>query len=130
MDPVTTANESTTRQPPRTGRPYDGTLRRERAAETRERILVAGSELFGLFHEGDGQRRRRVIDQRLRDPFTAVAHHDHDLLRRELGQRVEDVEDHRSAAQTVQGFRTRRTHPCPLAGGEHHSRKRTVGHAV
>jgi AcrR family transcriptional regulator len=46
MDPVTTANESTTRQPPRTGRPYDGTLRRERAAETRERILVAGSELL------------------------------------------------------------------------------------
>jgi AcrR family transcriptional regulator len=30
----------------RTGRPYDGTLRRERAAETRERILVAGSELL------------------------------------------------------------------------------------
>jgi AcrR family transcriptional regulator len=30
----------------RVGRPYDGTLRRERAAETRERILVAGSELL------------------------------------------------------------------------------------
>jgi AcrR family transcriptional regulator len=32
--------------PARAGRPYDGTLRRERAAETRERIVVAGSELL------------------------------------------------------------------------------------
>ena len=31
---------------PPTGRPYDGTLRRERAAETREKILDAGSELI------------------------------------------------------------------------------------
>ena len=30
----------------RVGRPYDGTLRRERAAETRERIIVAGAELL------------------------------------------------------------------------------------
>jgi AcrR family transcriptional regulator len=30
----------------RPGRPYDGTLRRERAAETRERILDAGAELL------------------------------------------------------------------------------------
>jgi hypothetical protein len=59
-----------------------------------------------------------------------VAHHDDDLLGRELGQRVEDMEDHRSPAQTVQGLRTRRAHPCPLAGGEHHGRQRTVGHAV
>jgi len=33
-------------QPERIGRTYDGTLRRERAAETRERIMVAGSELL------------------------------------------------------------------------------------
>lgn len=32
--------------PTQTGRPYDGTLRRERAAETRERIIVAGTELL------------------------------------------------------------------------------------
>jgi AcrR family transcriptional regulator len=30
----------------RTGRPYDTTLRRERAAETRERIITAGAELI------------------------------------------------------------------------------------
>ena len=32
--------------PVRSGRPYDGTLRRERAAETREKIIDAGSELI------------------------------------------------------------------------------------
>jgi AcrR family transcriptional regulator len=46
MDTVTTAKNPTTEHPARTGRPYDGTLRRERAAETRERILDAGSELI------------------------------------------------------------------------------------
>jgi AcrR family transcriptional regulator len=35
--------------PERDPRPYDSTLRRERAAETRERIILAGSEL--LHHE-------------------------------------------------------------------------------
>jgi AcrR family transcriptional regulator len=46
MDAVTTAKKPAPKQPAPTGRPYDGTLRRERAAETRERILVAGSELL------------------------------------------------------------------------------------
>jgi AcrR family transcriptional regulator len=41
-----TAKKSAPDPPVRTGRSYDGTLRRERAAETRERILVAGSELL------------------------------------------------------------------------------------
>jgi hypothetical protein len=91
---------------------------------------IAGSELFRLFHEVDGQRRRRVIDQCLGDPFAPVADDDDDLLGRQLGQSVEDVENHRPPAQTVQGLRTRRAHPCPFAGGEHHGRQRTVGHAV
>ena len=43
---VPTTKKSTPAPPVRPGRPYDGTLRRERAAETRERILVAGSELL------------------------------------------------------------------------------------
>ena len=46
MNAVTTAKKSAPDPPARPGRPYDGTLRRERAAETRERILVAGSELL------------------------------------------------------------------------------------
>ena len=45
MDAVPTAKHPAPDPPVRPGRPYDGTLRRERAAETRERILVAGSEL-------------------------------------------------------------------------------------
>jgi len=43
---VSTAEQPSPDPPLRTGRPYDGTLRRERAAETRERILDAGSELI------------------------------------------------------------------------------------
>jgi AcrR family transcriptional regulator len=46
MDAVTSAKKTTTGAPVRAGRPYDGTLRRERAAETREKILDAGSELI------------------------------------------------------------------------------------
>ncbi len=46
MDAVTTAKKPTSDHPVHTGRPYDGTLRRERAAGTRERILVAGSDLL------------------------------------------------------------------------------------
>jgi AcrR family transcriptional regulator len=46
MDAVTTAKKSTGDAPARPGRTYDGTLRRERAAETREKILDAGSELI------------------------------------------------------------------------------------
>jgi AcrR family transcriptional regulator len=43
---MSTARKSAPDPAVRPGRPYDGTLRRERAAETRERILVAGSELL------------------------------------------------------------------------------------
>jgi AcrR family transcriptional regulator len=46
MTAVPTTKKSASGAPVRPGRPYDGTLRRERAAETRERIVVAGSELL------------------------------------------------------------------------------------
>jgi AcrR family transcriptional regulator len=45
MDALDIAKQSKPETAPAT-RPYDGTLRRERAAETRERILAAGSELL------------------------------------------------------------------------------------
>ena len=45
MSAVTSSKKSDPDQP-RAARSYDGTLRRERAAETRERILVAASELL------------------------------------------------------------------------------------
>jgi len=46
MDVVTTAKKPAPDAPVQPGRPYDGTLRRERAAETREKILDASSELI------------------------------------------------------------------------------------
>ncbi len=46
MDAMTTAKEPTTDHPTPPGRRYDGTLRAQRAEETREKILVAGSELL------------------------------------------------------------------------------------
>ena len=46
MTVATTPTEPAANAATRVGRPYDGTLRRERAAETRERILDAGSELI------------------------------------------------------------------------------------
>jgi AcrR family transcriptional regulator len=46
MTAMPTAKKSASDPPVRPGRPYDGTLRRERAAETRDRILVAGAELL------------------------------------------------------------------------------------
>jgi AcrR family transcriptional regulator len=45
MSAVTSSKKSEPDQP-RAARSYDGTLRRERAAETRERIVDAGSELL------------------------------------------------------------------------------------
>ena len=46
MDAVTTAKKPAPDTPTPPGRPYDGTLRRERAAETRETDPRAGSELL------------------------------------------------------------------------------------
>jgi AcrR family transcriptional regulator len=46
MDTVGTTKKITPDPPVAPARPYDSTLRRERAAETRERIVVAGSELL------------------------------------------------------------------------------------
>lgn len=43
---MASSTKSKSAQPKQRGRPYDGTLRKERAAETRERIIVAGSELL------------------------------------------------------------------------------------
>ncbi len=46
MDTSTQAQQPGSTSEARPSRPYDSTLRRERAAETRERILDAGSELI------------------------------------------------------------------------------------
>ena len=41
-------------EPVRARRQYDGTLRRQQAAETRERIVAAGSELLHARPSGTG----------------------------------------------------------------------------
>jgi AcrR family transcriptional regulator len=46
MQTMSSPTKSKSDHPPQRGRTYDGTLRKERAAETRERIIAAGSELL------------------------------------------------------------------------------------
>ena len=50
-------------------------------------------------------------------------HHD-DPVDRQLGQGVEDVQDHGATAQPVQGLGTGRAHPGAVPGGQHHGRER------
>ena len=84
---------------------------------------VPGPPLLDLLDELDGHARRRVLDERLGHPLGPVADHHHHPGHRQLGQRVEHVEDHRAAAQAVQGLGAGRAHPGPLAGGQHHRRQ-------
>ena len=46
MDAVSASTEPELTEPIPPRRPYNGALRRERAAETRERIITAGGELL------------------------------------------------------------------------------------
>ena len=46
MDAVSASSEPESSEPLQPRRPYNGALRRERAAETRERIITAGAELL------------------------------------------------------------------------------------
>ena len=83
---------------------------------------------LGLLDELDIQPARGVVDERLGHPLATVAHHHHDPVDVELGQRVEHVQDHRSAAQPVQGLGAVRAHPGPLAGGQDDGGQRLGGH--
>ena len=58
----------------------------------------------------------------------AVAHDDHDAGDLQLGQRVEDVKDHRAAAQLVQRLRPVRAHAGALAGGKDHGGEWSARH--
>ena len=60
------------------------------------------------------------------DPLGAVPDDDDDALERQLGERVDDVQHHRPAAQLVQHLRRPRPHPRALAGGEHDCGERSV----
>ncbi len=89
---------------------------------------VPGAPLLDLLHELDGHARRGVLDQGLGHPLGPVTDHHHHPGHRQLGQGVEDVEHHRTPAQPVEGLGAGRTHPGPLAGGQHHRRQLAAGH--
>jgi AcrR family transcriptional regulator len=55
MDAMNASLEAGPSEPDRPPRPYDRTLRRQRAGETRERIITAGSELLHLSSVRDWQ---------------------------------------------------------------------------
>ena len=64
MDAVSTSTEPELSEPLQPRRPYNGTLRRERAAETRERIVTAGTELLhqSSIRDWQGLTIRAVAD--------------------------------------------------------------------
>ena len=90
---------------------------------------VAGAPLHVLLDEVEVQVGLLGL-QLLGDPLGAVAHHDHDPVDRAVGQRVEDVAQHRPAAQQVQRLGPRRPHPGALAGGEHDGGEAAFGHVT
>ena len=63
---------------------------------------VAGAALDPLLHELDRHLGDELLLQRLGDVFGGVADDDDDPFERKLGQGVDDVEHHRTAAQRVQ----------------------------
>ncbi len=89
---------------------------------------VARAGLGQLLDELDLHGRRGQLDQRLGHPFGPVTHHHDDAAHVDLGHGVEDVEDHRPAAQQVQGLGALRAHPRPLAGGQDHGGEAVFGH--
>ena len=88
---------------------------------------IAGAALDALFDELDRHFGDKLILERLDHPLCAVTDHDHDAFQHlELGQRVDDVQDHGTAAQLVQDLRRPGTDPRALPGGQHNSGERTV----
>ena len=80
---------------------------------------VAGTPLDLLLDEVEAQAGRGLLADRLGHPGAAVADHHHRPVEVQLGQGVQDVQDHGPAAQPVQRLRALGAHPGPLAGGEH-----------
>ena len=99
-----------------------------RSSKTRERDAhrVAGAALHALLDELDRHLGDELLLQRLGDALGAVADDDDDPFERQLGQRVDDVQHHRPAAQRVQHLRRARAHPRALPGGEDDGGERSV----
>ena len=96
-----------------------------RKARQAHRGGVARTALHVLLDELERERARGPLLDGLGDALGAVADdHDHPLDRK-LGERVENVEHHGTSAQQVQRLGLGRTHPGPLAGGQHQCRQGT-----
>ena len=99
----------------------------ERARRERDGYRVAGAALHALLDELHRHLGHELLLQRLDDPLGAVTDDDHDPFEHaQLGERVDHVQHHRSAAQLVQHLRRTGAQAHPLTGGEHHGSKRTV----
>ena len=99
----------------------------ERARRERDAHRVAGAALHVLLDELDRHLGHELLLERLGDALGAVTDDDHDPLEHvQLGERVDDVQHHRAAAQLVQHLRRSGTDARALAGGQHHGSERTV----
>ena len=86
------------------------------------RCGVTGAALFDLLDERDVRPRRGELGDLRRDLLGVVADDDCGRRRAQPLQGLDDVEDHRPAADHVQRLRAVRAHPRALAGGEHDGR--------
>ena len=88
---------------------------------------VAGAQLFLLHRDRDGAAE---LAGQFRDGggdrVAVVAQHHDQVLRRDLGHRVQCVRQHAAAGQRVQHFRDVRPHPGTGPGGEHDHRRVSV----
>jgi len=90
---------------------------------------VARPPLPVLFDELDGETRRALLEQRLGDALGGVTDDDDGAIDRQLGQRVEDVQQHGPTTEHVQGLRPLRPHPSALARRhEHHPQRPSRAH--
>ena len=83
---------------------------------------VAGAALHGLLDEGDVGPAGRLLLHLLGHPLGAVPD-DHDrAIDVDIGQRVDDVHDHRPAADLMQRLRAGGPHPRALTRRQHDRR--------
>ena len=83
--------------------------------------LLRPSAGRALLDEVDGKVRGPLLEQRLGDALGGMADDDDGALDRQLGQRVEHVQEHGTAAQHVQRLRAGGPHARAFTGGHHHS---------
>ena len=90
------------------------------SAASPQRDGVAGAELLVLHGDVDGaaQRRRRARSTAGMTCSRSLPTHDHEVLRRDLGDRVQGVRQHAAAGQRVQHLGDVGLHPGARAGGQ------------